>query len=100
MIDIYKICIQNKKNDFEYVISISENDLVTLNKIFLEYKNRTGFEINEYDDMKIKNENIDVLLDVFRNYMPNNQNTSVAEKYYNVLQDIKVAHCDVVFIGD
>jgi len=93
MIDIYKIC-QNRR---VFIASISENELVVLKDIFKIYYNKTGYKIDEYGDLSIKNSALNVLLDILK---ANLTKSETIKKYYDIIYNSSNKGYDILFVGD
>ena len=93
MIDIYKVC-QNKR---AFVGSISENELKDLKDIFTIYYNKTGYMLDEYGDLSIKNNALSILLGILK---ANLSKDETIKKYYDIIYNIYTTGCDIMFVGD
>ena len=93
MIDIYKICPSKRA----FVGSISENELKDLKDIFIIYYNKTGYMLDEYGDLSIKNNALSILLDLLKANLSKSETT---KKYYDIIYNIYANGCDILFVGD
>ena len=67
----------------------------------IEYERKTGNKLDEYGDLIIKNENLDVLLDIFKfNIGYEKKDYKIIDSYYSLLKDIKKEGIDIGFFGD
>ena len=93
MIDIYKIC-QNTK---VFITSISENELEDLSDTFGEYYSKTGYKLDEYGDLSIKNYALNTLLGILKTNLTKSE---TIKKYYDTIYSIYDKGCDILFAGD
>jgi len=93
MIDIYKIC-QNRR---VFVTSILEDELIALKDIFKIYYNKTGYKIDEYGDLSIKNNALSILLSILK---ANLSKDETIKKYYDIIYNASNKGCDILFVGD
>jgi len=93
MIDIYKVC-QNKR---AFVGSISENELKDLKDIFTIHYSKTGYMLDEYGDLSIKNNALSILLGIIK---ANLSKSKTIKKYYDIIYNIYTTGCDILFVGD
>jgi len=93
MIDIYKVC-PNKR---VFVGSISENELKDLKDIFTIYYSKTGYMLDEYGDLSIKNNALSILLGILKANLSKDETT---KKYYDIIYSVYNEDCDILFAGD
>ena len=93
MIDIYKIC-QNRR---VFIASILEDEWTVLKDVFEDYYSKTGYKLDEYSDLSIKNSALSILLDILK---VNSTKSETIKKYYDIIYNASNKGCDILFVGD
>jgi len=93
MIDIYKIC-QNRR---VFIASILEDEWTVLKDVFEDYYSKTGYKLDEYSDLSIKNSALSILLDILK---VNSTKSETIKKYYDIIYNASNKGCDILLVGD
>ncbi len=101
MFDIYK----KKEENYTYIGSIKEEELIYLQPIFNNFYKLTGYKIDEYYDTVIDNSAINNLIALLSSSIINNENNnnyrnSIINKYVKVFEVILKEGADLIFLGD
>jgi hypothetical protein len=95
MIDIYLTDEKNK----EYIDSINETEYSFLLKLFICYKNKTGYFIDEYGILQLKHNQLNPFIETIKSFLKENSH-EIYEKIYNLAMKAKQENKDLLFVGD
>ena len=97
MIDIYEI----NNNLEKYLLSINENEFFILKNVFEKFRKKTGYNIDEYNDLILTEGAIENLLYILNEKIKiKDENKLLFSKYYKFFSAVKNNGGKLAFYGD